>query len=225
MRKILLVLSVLTFAVSVAAQQRISSGGGEVSVSRTGQTTIKSRSDKSVNVTSNLNVTGTITASGGVAQAGGTFTGQVVVTRDPASTTNTAASVVINPATSASNEFLLGVLDNGTSRFTVDKEGDVVAGASFKVGSGTVLTRLAYYTATLTPAEVAANTCAEELFTVTGITAGDVVFVNKPTAQAGLGVAGIRASAANQVGINFCNNTVAGITPTAAEVYLFGAIR
>lgn len=96
---------------------------------------------------------------------------------------------------------------------------------SLKVGSGTVLTRLAYYTATLSPVEVAANTCAEQTFTVTGVTAGDVVFVNKPTAQAGLGLGGVRASGANEVGINFCNNTLAGITPTASEAYVFGVLR
>lgn len=93
------------------------------------------------------------------------------------------------------------------------------------LGTGTAMTRLAYYTASLTPAEVAADTCAEQLFTVTGITAGDAVFVNKPTAQAGLGIAGVRASAANQVGINFCNTTVAAITPTAAQSYIFGVMR
>lgn len=93
------------------------------------------------------------------------------------------------------------------------------------LGTGTAMTRLAYYTATLTPAEVAADTCAEQLFTVTGITAGDAVFVNKPTAQAGLGIAGVRASGTNQVGINFCNTTVAGITPTAAQSYIFGVLR
>jgi hypothetical protein len=93
------------------------------------------------------------------------------------------------------------------------------------LGSGTAMTRLAYYTATLTPAEVAADTCAEQLFTVTGVVVGDAVFVNKPTAQAGLGIAGVRVSAANQVGINFCNTTVAGITPTAAQSYIFGVMR
>lgn len=96
---------------------------------------------------------------------------------------------------------------------------------SLTVGSGTALTRIAYYTATLSPAEVAADTCAEQTFTVTGITAGDVVFVNKPTAQAGLGLGGVRASGANEVGINFCNNTVAGITPTASQAYVFGVLR
>lgn len=103
--------------------------------------------------------------------------------------------------------------------------GTVQATTSLQVGSGTVLTRLAYYTATLSPAEVAANTCAEQTFTVTGITAGDVVFVNKPTAQAGLGLGGVRASGANEVGINFCNNTVGAITPTASQAYVFGVLR
>lgn len=98
-------------------------------------------------------------------------------------------------------------------------------GQGVKVGSGSFLTRVAKYTAALTPVLVAANTCAEQLFTVTGITTADVVFVNKPTAQAGLGIGGVRASAANQVGVTFCNNTAAGITPTAAETYLFGALQ
>jgi len=100
-----------------------------------------------------------------------------------------------------------------------------VVTTSLTVGSGTALTRLAYYTATLSPAQVAANTCAEQTFTVTGVTAGDVVFVNKPTAQAGLGLAGVRASGANEVGINFCNTTGAGITPTASQAYVFGVLR
>lgn len=81
------------------------------------------------------------------------------------------------------------------------------------------------FTATLSPAIVAANTSAEQLFTVTGIAVGDVVYVNKPTAQAGLGIVGFRVSAANQVGITFGNFTAAGITPTAAESYSFGVIR
>ena len=81
------------------------------------------------------------------------------------------------------------------------------------------------FTAALTPAIANANTTAEQTFTVAGIALGDVVFVNKPTVQAGLGIAGCRASAANQVAITFSNNTGSGITPTAAEVYTFGVIR
>ena len=72
----------------------------------------------------------------------------------------------------------------------------------------------------LSPAIVAANTTAEQTFTVPGVLASDVVVqVSKPSAQAGLGIVGTRVSAANTVGITFSNNTAAGITPTAAETY------
>ena len=72
---------------------------------------------------------------------------------------------------------------------------------------------------TLTPAAIVLNTTAEQTFTVNGLLAGDVVCVNKPTAQAGLGIVGSRVSAANTLGITFSNNTGSSITPTAAQVY------
>jgi hypothetical protein len=68
---------------------------------------------------------------------------------------------------------------------------------------------------------VAANTAAEQQFTVTGIRAGDLVQVNKPTAQAGLDIVGVRAVSNNTVGITFANATAAPITPTASESYIF----
>jgi hypothetical protein len=73
----------------------------------------------------------------------------------------------------------------------------------------------------LSPAQVAANTTAEQTFTVPGIRVSDVVVeVNKPSAQAGLGICGVRVSAANTIGITFSNNnTVSPITPTASETY------
>lgn len=77
----------------------------------------------------------------------------------------------------------------------------------------------------LSPASVAANTTAEQTFTVSGLTLGGVVFVNKPTAQAGLGIVGARVSANNQIAITFSNNTASPIVPTAAEVYNIGVIR
>jgi hypothetical protein len=79
--------------------------------------------------------------------------------------------------------------------------------------------------ATLSPAEVAANTTAEQTFTVTGLKAGDAVFVNKPTSQAGLGIAGVRVSAANTLAINFVNATGTPITPTASQSYLIVVAR
>jgi hypothetical protein len=78
---------------------------------------------------------------------------------------------------------------------------------------------------TISPAIVAANTTAEQTFTITGLAVGDMVTVNKPTAQAGLGVVGARVSAANTIAITFSNNTASGITPTAAETYVVGVTR
>lgn len=78
----------------------------------------------------------------------------------------------------------------------------------------------------LSPSAVSANTTAEQTFTATGVAVGDVVVcINKPTAQAGLGIVGFRVTAANTIGITFSNNTGAGITPTAAETYLVGVYR
>jgi hypothetical protein len=72
---------------------------------------------------------------------------------------------------------------------------------------------------TLSPAAVAANTSAEQTFTVNGLAVGDWVGVIKPTTQAGLAVTGARVSAANTLAIAFGNFTAASITPTAAQVY------
>jgi hypothetical protein len=76
-------------------------------------------------------------------------------------------------------------------------------------------------TATLSPTIVAANTTAEQCFTVTGVRSGDLLQVNKPTAQAGLDIGGIRVGGNNSACITFTNATAAGITPTASESYLF----
>lgn len=78
----------------------------------------------------------------------------------------------------------------------------------------------------LSPALVAANTTAEQSFTVPGVRASDVcIDVTKPTAQAGLGIVGFRVSAENTVAITFSNNTASGITPTASQVYQFVILR
>lgn len=80
------------------------------------------------------------------------------------------------------------------------------------------------FTLTLSPAAVANATSAEQTFTFTGLLATDYVYVNKPTAQAGLGIAGARAGA-GFVGITFGNFTSATITPTASEVYVVYVAR
>lgn len=92
----------------------------------------------------------------------------------------------------------------------------ILMGNLFSVGVASVA---------LSPAIVAANTSAEQSFTVPGLKVGDSVDINKPTAQAGLIIGSCRVSAANTIAITFGNLTAAGITPTAAEVYLVRYMR
>lgn len=80
---------------------------------------------------------------------------------------------------------------------------------------------LILYTQTLTPASVATLTTAEQTFVVTGLVAGSPVWVNKPSAQAGLGIVGARVSSANNLAITFLNTTAGTLTP-ASEVYTIG---
>ena len=82
---------------------------------------------------------------------------------------------------------------------------------------------LNFLIAQLPPAPVAANTTAEQLFAVSGLTyinsKPGSISVNKPTNQQGLAIVGYRVASATQVGITFQNNTSAAITPTAGEWY------
>ncbi len=86
--------------------------------------------------------------------------------------------------------------------------GNVYAAQSFSFGTGK------------TWSETAANTCAEQTVTVRGLVVGDLVYVSKPTAQAGIGVAGVRVSDTDTLSINFNNPTGAGVTATAEEKWL-----
>lgn len=80
--------------------------------------------------------------------------------------------------------------------------------------------------ATLSPAIVNTITAPEQTFTVPGLAPGDVILVvQKPTAQAGLGIVGSRVTAANTLGITFVNPTAGNITPTAGETYIIAVIR
>ena len=71
---------------------------------------------------------------------------------------------------------------------------------------------------------VAANTTAEQPFTVTGLTTRDTVYVNKPSHNAGLGIVNCRVSAANTLAITFMNATGSGIDP-GSETYFIVAVR
>lgn len=80
------------------------------------------------------------------------------------------------------------------------------------------------YAAALTPAPVAANTSAEQTFTVTGLNIGDRVTLNPPNIGDGLIIGSVRVSAANTLAIRFGNLTARPLTP-AAGTYLITIIR
>ena len=78
---------------------------------------------------------------------------------------------------------------------------------------------------TLTPSTgIAANTTAELTYTINGLKVNDLIFVNKPTLQAGLGIVNARVSAANTLAVAYSNNTSSVITPTT-ETYNIFAVR
>lgn len=81
-----------------------------------------------------------------------------------------------------------------------------------------------FYSSTITAAEVSANTTEEQTFTVNGLLTTDILIVQKPTHQAGLGIVNARVSAANTLAITYMNATGSGITPTS-EAYTILALR
>lgn len=86
------------------------------------------------------------------------------------------------------------------------------------------LPKVQTYTVTINPASVAANTSAEQTFTVAGLTTEDIVYVNKPSTTAGLVIGGARVSAADTLAITFGNLTGSGID-AGSESYFVVAIR
>ena len=87
-----------------------------------------------------------------------------------------------------------------------------------------VFPKVQTFNPTLDPASVAANTTAEQTFTVNDLTTEDIVTVNKPTHTTGLGIVGARISAANTLAITFGNFTGSAIDPPS-ETYLISSIR
>lgn len=79
-------------------------------------------------------------------------------------------------------------------------------------------------TVSWSPAQVAANTTAEEAVTVTGVLAGDHVSVSPPDHQAGVVAAAARASDTDEVSVTFVNPTAGAVTPTSGS-YVFKVTR
>ena len=110
--------------------------------------------------------------------------------------------------------------------------GGVVVGSPSSTSGGTTpplptnakITNVQVYTPTLTPASVAANTIAEQTFTVTGLTAADKVIVNPPAIANSTGIVGARVSATDTLAIRFANTTSGALTPSSGT-YTVIAIR
>jgi len=121
-----------------------------------------------------------------------------------------AGLLVLAPRVSAANTVKL-VFGNNT--------GGSITPTGSEVYQITAIASNIQLSATLTPAAVAASSVSEQIFTCTGVYPGMVIQVNKPTTQAGLGIASARVVANNQIAIQFVNCTASPITPTAGEVY------
>lgn len=80
------------------------------------------------------------------------------------------------------------------------------------------------YSQSLTPTSVAANTTAEQTFTVTGLVTSDIITINKPSLNAGIGIVNARVSAANTLAITYINVSGSPITPTS-ETYKIISVR
>ncbi len=88
---------------------------------------------------------------------------------------------------------------------------------STTIPRGNIILNLAIAPA-LTPVAVAANTTAEQNFTIQGLLVGDLVGVYASVAQtAGVGIVSARVSAANTLTIGFSNNTAGSLTPVAGS--------
>jgi len=127
---------------------------------------------------------------------------------------------VVAGTASASKAAVLGA----TKNLDTLSVATLLATTSATVGGGTAITKIVVYSQSLDVASVAANTTAEQTFTVTGLTTADKVFVNKPSLSAGLGIVNARVSAADTLAITFVNATGTAIDP-AAETYAIVALR
>lgn len=72
-------------------------------------------------------------------------------------------------------------------------------------------------TVNLTPANIAANTTAEQTFTVTGLQASTAINVDIPYNVEGVAMTGFRVSAANTLALAFGNTTAGSLPPPAGN--------
>lgn len=91
-------------------------------------------------------------------------------------------------------------------------------------GTGTSAGVLTVYASAQTPSSVAALTVAEQSITVTGALTTDMVILNKPTVDAGIGLCSSRVSSANTIALTLANTTTGFLTPTTNQTYLVATV-
>jgi len=87
------------------------------------------------------------------------------------------------------------------------------------------LPKVSTYSPQLDPASVAANTTAEQTFTVKGLNTRDIPVVSKPSLTAGIGIVGARVSAKDTLAITFINATGSPVDPPQEDYYILAVRR
>lgn len=100
----------------------------------------------------------------------------------------------------------------------------IIASLKFNALPSSVIKAMARVSQSLTPVSVAAATCAEQDFTVTGLQPGDFVDVSPPSITAGVAPVTARVKSANTMTVTFCNATAGALVP-AAGVYQIQVTR
>lgn len=134
-----------------------------------------------------------------------------------------------SPSITFLNSSDTGFFRSGSGTIGVSSGGTQVAsfGASgLTLGTGgTALTNIQVFSVSVTPASQAANTCAEQAFTVSGVKTTDKIFLGGYTATGNAtGYGAARVSAADTVQQTICNPTAGALTP-AASTHVYVAIR
>jgi hypothetical protein len=142
-----------------------------------------------------------------------------------AASTTTSASLNVPAGTAPSTPSAGDVWNTGSTLQYRDNASTTRLLVSTTQSGGIQLLKL---TASISPANVGSQGCAEQSFTVTGISTGDVLLsVLQPSTSspgANIAIGGFRVSAANTVAVQFCNVSRNNSTPTAG-VYTFAFMR
>lgn len=159
---------------------------------------------------------GVVASAGSTALTGLLATDMVTGIADP--TAQAAAANAAFPVKGIPTADTLSLFFAGVGTGATPTASEVYGIKTYRINP---LAPLLLYSPALAPVSVAANTTAEQTFNVTGLVAGSAVWLNKPSAQGGLGIVGVRVSAANTLAVTYSNTTSVAIVPTA-ETYVVG---